>query len=149
MAVERTLNLVKPDGFRKKLVGTVLDRFERAGLDLVGLKLLQVSKPDAERFYAEHKGKPFYEPLIHFMVSAPIVASVWEGESAIQKVRELMGATNSPDAAAGTLRKQHGTDNRQNLVHGSDSPASAEREIAFFFKHEELLHGQSKETSHS
>src|SRR5438552_391531 len=98
MAAERTLNLVKPDGFGKKLVGTVLDRFEKAGLQLVGLKLLHLSRSDAERFYAEHKGKPFYTPLIDFMVSAPIVASVWEGESAIQKVRELMGATNSSQA---------------------------------------------------
>jgi nucleoside-diphosphate kinase len=139
MAVERTLTLVKPDGVTKRLAGTVIDRFEKAGLQLAALKMLRLSQPDAERFYAEHKGRPFYGPLMEFMTSAPIVAMVWSGEGAIQKARGLMGATNSQEAAAGTLRKQFGEDNRKNLVHGSDSPASAEREIAFFFKPNELF----------
>src|SRR5690349_5408427 len=134
MAAERTLTLVKPDGVTKRLSGTVLQRFEQAGLRLAALKMVRLAKTDAERFYAEHKGRPFYEPLMDFMTSAPIVAAVWEGEGAIQKARSLMGATNSPEAAAGTLRKQYGEDNRKNLVHGSDSTASAAREIQFFFK---------------
>ncbi len=138
--LERTLTLVKPDGVCKSLTGTVLARFEAAGLHLVGARMLRLSRADAERFYAEHKGKPFYKPLMEFMTSAPILASVWEAEGAIQKARGLMGATNSKEAEAGTLRKQYGQDNRYNLVHGSDSPVSAAREIAFFFKPEELYH---------
>jgi nucleoside-diphosphate kinase len=137
---QRTCTLIKPDGVCKQLTGTVLDRFEKAGLRLVGLKMLRLSRADAERFYAEHKGRPFYLPLIDFMVSAPIVAAVWEGDQAVQKARALMGSTNSPEAQAGTLRRQFGLDNRRNLVHGSDSVLSAEREIAFFFKPEELFH---------
>jgi nucleoside-diphosphate kinase len=140
MSVERTLTLVKPDGVCKDLSGTVLERFEKAGLRLVGLKMLRLSRADAERFYAEHKGKPFYEPLIEFMSAAPIVAAVWEAPGAIAKAREQMGSTNSSEAKEGTLRRQYGTDNRYNLVHGSDSPKSAEREVAFFFKPEELFH---------
>ncbi|OGR93017.1 MAG: nucleoside-diphosphate kinase [Elusimicrobia bacterium RIFCSPLOWO2_01_FULL_59_12] len=165
MAVERTCILVKPDGVCKGLTGTVLERFEKAGLRLSGLKMARLSRAGAERLYAQHKGKPFYDPLIHFMVSAPIVAAVWEGPGSIQKARALMGSTNSPEAPAGTLRRQHGIDNRHNLIHGSDSAASAEREIAFFFKPDELFayasadwqsaelkgneHGKSKKTSHS
>jgi nucleoside-diphosphate kinase len=145
MAVERTCTLVKPDGVCKRVVGTVLDRFEKSGLRLIGLKMVHLSPAVAERFYAEHKGKPFYEPLITFMISAPIVAAIWEGDGAIQKARSLMGSTNSPEAQAGTLRRQFGLDNRRNLVHGSDSPASAEREIAFFFKPDELYHYQDND----
>ena len=139
MARERTCTLVKPDGVEKQLIGTVLSRFEKAGLQLVGLKMLRLSRADAERFYAEHKERPFYPGLIEFMISSPIVASIWEGENAIQVARGVMGATNSPEAEMGTLRREFGTDNRRNLVHGSDSPKSAEREIAFFFKPEELF----------
>lgn len=160
----RTLVLIKPDGVGKNLVGKVLDRFLQAGLQLVGLKMLRLSQGEAERFYGEHQGKPFYESLMGFMMSAPIVASVWQGDQAIEKVRALMGATDSQKALAGTLRRDFGTDNRRNLVHGSDSAASAEREIAFFFRKDELFdynaddwqeilkgteHGQSKKTSHS
>lgn len=136
--IERTLTLVKPDGVCKSLTGTVLARFEAAGLRLVAMRMLRLSRPDAERFYGEHKGKPFYEGLVQFMTAAPIVASVWEAEGAIPLARGLMGATNSTEAAPGTLRKQYGRDNRYNLVHGSDSSASATREISFFFKPEEL-----------
>ena len=139
MVAERTCTLVKPDGVCKRLTGTVIERFEKAGLRLAGLKMLRFSRADAELFYAEHKGRPFYGPLIDFMVSAPIVSVVWEGEDAIQKARTLMGPTNSPEAPAGTLRKQFGVDNRRNVVHGSDSAASAEREIAFFFEPNELF----------
>jgi nucleoside-diphosphate kinase len=158
---ERTLTLVKPDGVTKQLIGTIFDRYERAGLKIVALKMLRLSRADAERFYAEHKGRPFYGPLIEFMISAPIVAAVLEGEQAVQRSRALMGSTNSPEAPAGTLRRQYGVDNRYNLVHGSDSPASAEREIAFFFSPDEVKsyqandwqskgneHGESKKTTH-
>jgi nucleoside-diphosphate kinase len=162
--VERTCTLIKPDGVCKHLIGTIIDRFEKAGLQLIGLKMLQLSRADAERFYAEHKREPFYEPLVRFMISAPIVAAIWQGPAAIKQARVLIGSTNSPDALPGTLRKQFGVDNRRNLVHGSDSSVSAEREIAFFFKPDELYtyqdtdwdtenlkgkdHGESKKASH-
>ena len=163
-AVERTCTLIKPDGVGKHLIGTIIERFEKAGLQLVGLKMLRLSRADAERFYGEHKGQVFYGPLVQFMISAPIVAAIWQGPAAIKQARALMGSTNSPEAQPGTLRKQFGVDNRRNLVHGSDSSTSAEREIAFFFKPEELYtyqdtdwdtddlkgkdHGESKKTSH-
>ena len=136
--MERTCVLVKPDGVCRNLVGTVLARFAQAGLHLRGLKMLKLSSTLAEAFYKEHQGKPFYEPLVRFMTSAPIVATVWEGPGAIAKARAAMGATNSTEAAAGTIRKEFGTNNRYNMVHGSDSGSSAEREIGFFFKPEEL-----------
>ncbi len=135
---ERTCILVKPDGLGLRRVGTVIDRLERAGLHLAALKMTRLEVSDAERFYLEHKGKPFFEPLIRFMTSAPIVAMVWEGEAAVTTARSLLGATDSHKAAAGTLRGDFGTDNRYNLVHGSDSLTSAAREIPFFFKPEEL-----------
>lgn len=137
--MQRTLVMVKPDGVSKNLIGTVLQRFEKAGLKAAGLKLLKLSRERAEGFYAEHKGKPFYPPLIDFMTSGPIVAVVWEGPDAIKKARELMGATDSKKAEPGTLRRDFGTDNRMNLVHGSDSPESAQREIQFHFKPDELV----------
>ena len=136
--IERTCILAKPDAVCQNLTGKVLARFAEAGLSLRALKMLKLSRTQAESFYGEHKGKPFYEPLVQFMTSAPIVASVWEGEGAIAKARSVMGATNSQEAAKGTLRREFGTNNRYNVVHGSDSPASAEREIRFFFKPEEI-----------
>jgi nucleoside-diphosphate kinase len=136
--MERTLILVKPDGVGKHRVGIVLDKLERSGLRLLALKMLRLSKAQAEDFYKEHHGKPFYPPLIQFMTAAPIVASVWEADDAIRQARTLMGATDSAKADVGTLRRDHGTNNRYNLVHGSDSAVSAQREIAFFFKPEEL-----------
>jgi len=138
LAIERTCILVKPDAVCKNIVGTALARFAEAGLQLRGLKMLKLSPRQAEQFYQEHKGKPFYEPLVRFMTSAPIVATVWEGAGAIFKARAVMGATNSPEAAPGTLRREFGTNNRYNVVHGSDSPASAEREIQFFFEPDEM-----------
>jgi nucleoside-diphosphate kinase len=136
--VERTCILVKPDAVCRSLTGTVLGRFAQAGLSLRALKMLRLSAAQAEELYAEHQGKPYYEPLIRFMTSAPIVASVWEGEGAVAKARSVMGTTNSPQAAPGTLRREFGTDNRYNVVHGSDSVASAAREIRFFFKPDEI-----------
>jgi nucleoside-diphosphate kinase len=136
--VEKTCILVKPDGVCKNLTGTIFARFAKAGLELRAAKMFKLSTAQAEQFYGEHKGKPFYDPLITFMTSAPIVATVWEGEEAIAKARAVMGATNSPEAAAGTIRKEYGTNNRYNVVHGSDSISSAEREVKFFFKPEEI-----------
>ena len=135
--MERTCILVKPDAVCKNQTTAVLDRLMRTGLQLRAAKMLRLSPQQAEEFYSEHKGKPFYEPLIRFMTSAPIVATVWAGEGAIQKARQVMGATNSPDAAIGTIRRDFGTNNRYNVVHGSDSSSSAEREIRFFFRPEE------------
>lgn len=137
--MERTLGLVKPDGVCKHHIGAILQRFESAGLKVVGLKMIRLDRPKAEGFYAEHRGKPFYEGLVLFMTSGPIVAIVWEGNGAIARARELMGATDSAKAAPGTLRREFGTDNRYNLVHGSDSPESAEREIGYFFTPGELF----------
>ncbi len=137
--MERTCILVKPDAVCKNLPGTVLARFAQAGLELRAAKMIKLSTAQAEQFYGEHKGKPFYEPLIRFMTSAPIVATVWEGEGAIAKARAVMGATNSPEAAPGTIRKEFGSNNRYNVVHGSDSPAAAAREVKFFFKPEEIF----------
>ena len=137
--MEKTCILVKPDAVCKNLVGAVLSRFAQAGLHLRALKMLKISSAQAEAFYQEHKGKPFYEPLIRFMTAAPIVATIWEGQEAIIKARSVMGATNSPEAAPGTLRREFGTNNRYNVVHGSDSQASAKRELEFFFKPEEVF----------
>src|SRR5580698_8743439 len=136
--MEQTCVLVKPDGVCKNVAGAVLARFSQAGLVPRALKMIKLSPTQAEEFYGEHKGKPFYEPLVQFMTSAPIVATVWEAEGAIAKARSIMGATNSLEAVPGTLRREFGTNNRYNLVHGSDSPASAEREVRFFFKPEEM-----------
>ncbi len=143
--MERTCILVKPDGVCKNVVGTILARFAQAGLHLRGLKMLRLSPTQAEKFYGEHKGKPFYEPLVKFMTSAPLVATVWEGDGAVAKARSLMGATNSKEAVPGTLRREFGTDNRYNVVHGSDSTASAEREIPFYFKPEEIFSYQDND----
>jgi len=136
--MEQTCILVKPDGVCKNAVGAVLSRFSQSGLVVRGLKMMKLAPAQAEEFYKEHKGKPFYGPLIEFMTSAPIVATVWEGDGAIAKARSVMGATNSPEAAPGTLRREFGTNNRYNVVHGSDSSISAKREIGFFFEPEEL-----------
>jgi nucleoside-diphosphate kinase len=138
MPVERTLVIAKPDAVGRAVVGKVVDRFESEKLRLVALKMLRPTKDLVEGFYAEHKGKPFFPGLAAFMTSGPFVPMVWEGEGAIAKVRAINGATNSAEAAPGTLRKTWGTDQRRNLVHSSDSPASADREIAYFFKPEEL-----------
>jgi nucleoside-diphosphate kinase len=137
--IERTCIVVKPDGVGQRRVGSVIDRLERSGLKLVALKMLHLQPARAEAFYEEHRGKPFYEPLIAFMTSGPAVAMAWEGEGAVALARRLMGATDSKKAEPGTLRQQFGTDNRFNLVHGSDSAASAARELAFYFTDDELF----------
>jgi nucleoside-diphosphate kinase len=131
--MERTLILVKPDAFARNLTGEIIARFERKGLRLVAMKLMTMSRDLAARHYAEHEGKGFYLPLIEFITGGPVVALVAEGERAIEAVRGLCGATDGVKAAAGTLRGDFSSSNRENLVHASDSPESAQREIAIFF----------------
>jgi nucleoside-diphosphate kinase len=137
--LERTLVLVKPDGVQRGLVGEVLARFERRGLHLVGLKLLAVDRVLAERHYAEHRERPFFEAVIEFITSSPVVAMAWEGPSAVGLVRSMMGPTNPAGAQPGTIRGDFGIDIGQNIIHGSDSPSRAEEEIALFFSPEELV----------
>ncbi|MCY2928239.1 MAG: nucleoside-diphosphate kinase [Planctomycetota bacterium] len=136
--MERTLVVVKPDGVQRRLVGEVLARLERKGLRLAGLKLTRVTPALAEKMYAEHKGKDFYPPLVDFITASPVVAIVAEGRRAVAIVRTLLGPTNGPEAPGGTIRGDFGMSRRHNLVHGSDSPASAEREIAILFAKDEL-----------
>ena len=144
MAVERTLSFVKPDGVQRRLVGKILSRFEEKGLKVLGLKMMTVSKDLAEKHYGEHKGKKFYDGLVGFVTSGPIVACCLEGFQAVKCCRDMMGKTFGYDAAPGTIRGDFGISNQYNLIHGSDSPASAAREIELYFKPEELM---SYETS--
>jgi nucleoside-diphosphate kinase len=137
--VERTLIIVKPEGVQRGLAGQVLARFEAKGLKLVGLKLLQIPRELAERHYAEHQGKPFYEGLVSHITSSPVVVGVLEGPDAISVARTLMGPTNPRTAPPGTIRGDYGLEIGMNIVHGSDSPASAEREIGIFFSGAEVV----------
>jgi nucleoside-diphosphate kinase len=134
-----TLGIVKPDGVRRKLVGTVLNRIERTGLVIRGLKTLRLSRHQAEQFYSVHEGKPFYKPLIEFMTSGPIVVMVIGGHGSIERWRELMGATDPAKAKYNTIRREHATSIEKNVVHGSDSPTTAKTEISFFFGEDEIL----------
>jgi nucleoside-diphosphate kinase len=136
--MERTLSLIKPDGVQRGLVGEIIRRFEGNGILIVAMKLIRLTKECAQSFYAEHRGKPFYDKLTEFMSSGPIVAMVIEGENAIQRNRTIMGATDYREAASGSIRHDFARDVTKNIVHGSDSVASAEREIAFFFSHLEI-----------
>lgn len=138
MAVERTLSIVKPDAVGKNVIGEILSRFEKAGLTIVAAKMVRLTDEQAGGFYAEHKERPFYNDLVAFMTSGPVVVQVLEGENAIALNRELMGATNPQEAAEGTIRADFAKSVDANAVHGSDSPASAEREVAFFFADEEI-----------
>lgn len=138
MAVERTLSIVKPDAVAKNVIGEILTRFEKAGLKVVAAKMVHLSDKVAGGFYAEHKERPFYNDLVSFMTSGPVVVQVLEGENAIALNRELMGATNPKDAAAGTIRADFANDIEENAVHGSDSETSAAREISYFFAESEL-----------
>ena len=133
MAVETTLVLVKPDGFRRGLCGEVVARFERRGFELRGARLLRISKAMAREHYAEHKGKPFFGELVTFITSGPVLALAVRGENAIAGVRAMMGATNPADASPGTIRGDLATELSENVVHGSDSKASARRELTLFF----------------
>lgn len=133
MAIERTLSIIKPDAVAKNVIGQIYSRFEAAGLTIVASSMMQLSESKAGGFYAEHKGRPFYNDLVSFMTSGPVVVQVLEGEGAIAKNRELMGATNPQEAAEGTIRADFAETIDANAVHGSDSPESAAREIAYFF----------------
>jgi nucleoside-diphosphate kinase len=138
MAIERTFSIVKPDAVAKNLIGAIYSRFEAADLRIVASKMVHLSREKAEGFYAEHKERPFFGALVEFMTSGPVMVQVLEGENAIAKNREIMGATNPAEAAAGTLRHDFADSIDANAVHGSDAPASAEREIAFFFSGDEI-----------
>lgn len=137
--MERTLSIIKPDGVKRNLIGEVISRFEKEGLRIAALKKIILSKEEAKAFYIVHKDKPFYESLTNFMSEGPIVVMVIEGDNAIAKVREIMGATNPKEAAKGTIRADFATDIERNIVHGSDSPESAAYEIPFFFSTLEIL----------
>jgi nucleoside-diphosphate kinase len=137
--LERTLVLVKPDGVQRGLMGEVVSRLERRGLRLVGAKFLRVSKGLAETHYAIHKGKPFYEGLINYITSSPVLAMVWEGPNAIGAVRQTMGATRPTEAAPGSLRHDFALEVGRNLTHASDSPENGEKEVALWFSMDELV----------
>ena len=138
MALERTLSIIKPDAVAKNLIGAIYNHFESAGLRIVASKMMHLSKEQAEGFYAEHKERPFFGALVEFMTSGPIVVQVLEGENAVLKNREIMGATNPAEALAGTLRADYAETIDENAVHGSDATETAAREIAYFFSDEEI-----------
>jgi len=138
MPVERTLSIVKPDAVAKNVIGQIYDRFERAGLSIVAARMMHLSREEAEGFYAVHKGRPFFEDLVEFMTSGPVIVQVLEGEDAIAKNREVMGATNPAEAAAGTIRADFASTIDENAVHGSDAPETARTEIAYFFSTTEI-----------
>jgi nucleoside-diphosphate kinase len=137
--MERTLVLIKPDAVQRAIAGEILARWERRGLRIAALKMLQVTDAMAQKHYAEHEGKPFFPGLVRFITSGPIIAAVLEGPSAIQAVRQTNGATNPLEATPGSIRADFSLDKERNLVHASDSPASADREIKIFFKPSEVL----------
>jgi len=138
MAIERTLSIIKPDAVAKNVIGEIYARFEKAGLKIVAAKMLQLDDESAGGFYAEHKERPFYPDLIEFMTSGPVMVTVLEGEGAVLKNRDLMGATNPAEAAAGTIRADYANSIDANAVHGSDSTTSAEREVGYFFNDNEI-----------
>ena len=133
MAVERTLSIIKPDAVARNVIGEIYARFEKAGLKIVAARMARLSRGDAEGFYAVHKGRPFFNDLVDFMISGPVMIQVLEGESAIVKNRDLMGATDPKKAAKGTIRADFAQSIDANAVHGSDAPETAETEIAYFF----------------
>jgi len=139
MSVEQTLSIIKPDAVSKNLIGEIVSRFEKAGLSIAAQRMVQLSRAQAEGFYAEHKERPFFQGLVDFMVSGPVVVQVLSGENAIALNRELMGATNPANAAPGTIRADFAEAVDRNCVHGSDSPASAAREIAYFFASSDII----------
>ncbi len=131
--MERTLSIIKPDGVAKGLIGEVIKRFEKAGLKIAAMKMIHMSKKEAEGFYAVHRGKKFYDSVTDFMSSGPCVVMILEGPNAIAKNREMMGATNPQDAAPGTIRREYAANIERNIVHGSDAPETAAFEIGYFF----------------
>ena len=139
MAMERTYLMVKPDGVQRGLVGEIVSRFEKKGLKIVAMKMMVIPKETAENHYGEHKGKPFFPSLISYITSGPVFAMVWEGENAVQVCRNMMGKTKPLESAPGTIRGDYCLVTGLNIIHGSDSPESAAREIGIFFKPEELV----------
>lgn len=139
MAIERTLSIIKPDAVKANKIGEIIAMLEAAGLRVVAQKMLRLTREQAEGFYAVHRERPFFKDLIRFMTEGPVVVQVLEGENAIAKNREVMGATDSKKAAPGTIRHKFGTDIERNAVHGSDGPDTARQEIAFFFSGAELV----------
>ena len=138
MGTERTLSIIKPDAVAKNVIGEIYSRFEKAGLKIVAAKMLHMDDAKAGGFYAEHEGRPFYNDLVEFMTSGPVMVQVLEGESAVSKNRAIMGATNPQEAEAGTIRADFASSIDANAVHGSDAPESAAREIAYFFSDDEV-----------
>jgi nucleoside-diphosphate kinase len=138
MPIERTLSIVKPDGVGRNLIGEIIHRFEKVGLQVVAARMMQLSQREAEGFYAVHRERPFFKDLVKFMTSGPVLVQVLEGEAAIAKNREVMGATDPKKAAAGTIRADLAHSIDENVVHGSDAPETAAREIAYFFREIEL-----------
>jgi nucleoside-diphosphate kinase len=138
MAVERTISIIKPDAVAKNIIGRIYSRFESNGLTIVAARMMHLSREKAEGFYAEHRERPFFNDLVAFMTSGPVIIQVLEGEGAIARNRELMGATNPAEAAEGTIRADFASSIDENAVHGSDSAASAAREIAYFFAEDDL-----------
>lgn len=139
MTMERTYLMVKPDGVQRGLCGEIVSRFEKKGLKLVAMKLMVIPKETAETHYGEHKGKKFFDSLISYITSGPVLAMVWEGENAVAVCRQMMGKTNPQESAPGTIRGDYGMQVGMNIIHGSDSVESAEREISIFFRPEELV----------
>ncbi len=138
MAIERTISIIKPDAVAKNVIGEISSRFEKAGLRIVAAKMVHLSREKAEGFYAVHKERPFFNDLVSFMISGPVMVQVLEGENAIAKNRDVMGATNPKDAAPGTIRADFAVSIDENAVHGSDGPETAAQEIAYFFQPNEL-----------
>ncbi|MBR0613575.1 nucleoside-diphosphate kinase [Bacillus sp. FSL P4-0322] len=136
--MDKTFLMVKPDGVERQLIGDIVSRFEKKGLQLVGAKLMSITKEVAETHYGEHKEKPFFGELVDFITSGPVFAMVWQGEQVVDVTRQIIGKTNPKEALPGTIRGDYGLTVGKNIIHGSDSPESAEREINLFFKQEEL-----------
>jgi nucleoside-diphosphate kinase len=144
MAIERTFSIIKPNAVEDNKIGAIIDRFERQGLRIAAAKLVHLSKAQAEGFYAEHKERPFFRELVEFMTRSPVMLMCLEGENAVAKNREIMGATNPAQAAPGTIRKDFAKSIGENAVHGSDSPESAQRELAYFFEPSEFVNSKLK-----
>lgn len=138
MSIEKTFSIIKPNAMKKNVIGEIISQFESSGLKIAAAKLTQLSKQQCEEFYAEHKERPFFGELVEFMTSGPVMLMCLSGENAISRNREIMGATNPAEAADGTLRKKYGDSMGENAVHGSDSAASAERELGLFFDSNEI-----------
>jgi nucleoside-diphosphate kinase len=138
MTIERTFSIIKPDGVQKNLIGEISSRFEKSGLQIVASRMVHLSREQAEGFYAVHSERPFYNDLVSYMISGPVVVQVLEGENAILKNREIMGATNPADADPGTIRADFAASIEENAVHGSDGPDTAREEISYFFSEDEI-----------